>query len=769
MSFKTLLTLLMLGLCGAVIALAGLQFNAALSHRALAQKAREAVPQLLDLKTINSALTAERLRLYATVVSSRQVSAPQRADIVAGFAATDAIITSGIRKQSDSLLQHVEDALASYRGARLDALEAAENSAMIRDMSVADTWLGASRGFEDIFRTEAASMGQDNPTLARLTEETVRLKTALAEDAVALAALLATRKSFETRRVAVLAGHGATYRQAMDQITQLTAEDLPRLSGPAATLVATISGTYESQRAAIVDAGINGEPFPGFARPETWFEITTEALDGIETFRDRTFDVVVELEEAGMAQARKRLFASGAVIILSLLGSVAAFFVVQFKVVRPIHKTVGVLEQLASGNVTFSLDGFARRHEIGALTKGIESLRDAERQARANRAARLATNERLIAQVDEVVSAAALGDFTHTIQPPDDTVDAGTKALVEGVTRLCGIVSGFARDVERSVAALKDGILTYRTEQSYEGLFGDVTTGVSSSMVRVGDIVSDVQTSARQIDRAVEGISSGAADLSARTTQQTALVEESRTIMADLSVSVARNSDAAQEAAVAAQTVAQQTLASVETIDRTADTMARVETGSKDIADIVNLIDEIAFQTNILALNASVEAARAGSAGSGFAIVAQEVRALARRVSEAAMTIGEMITKSVDQVRDAAGSVRDTNASLRAISEEITNVVEAMSAIAALSQEQSAGVASVAAQFEDFKMTAETNQRMADTNQSTAVVLSKSTEHMLSKVAFFQTHGDAASNGSGAHEGERQACLGQGQRAEDAA
>ena len=752
MSFKTTLTLLTLGLCAAAITLAALQFRTAVTNRTLAQGAKDAVPALLDVNEVNAALTAERLRLYAMLMSTRHIDETTSADLVSGFAETDALVDAVLTSQTTAAVQQrVQQAIEPYRDARMNALRASVEPALIRDMSVAEAWLAAARDFERAITDKTTLLEQINPGIARALEETQRLKTALADDAVVLAAVLATRRSFETQSVADMAAYEATFRLSLTQIAQLTATRLPALSGPADRVTETVATTYQTPRAAILQAGTLGGTFPDFAKPETWFEITTATLQAVEAFRNDTFDLAIQIEEARMEQAQNRLVISAAVIVLTLLGSVAAYLVVTFMVVRPIWKTVSVVEELAAGNVDFSLAGFARRHELGALTAAIQSLRDAERQARARRAARMATNERLIADVDKVVSAAAIGDFSHTISLPgdgsekgadegaDESVDAGTEALVHGVTQLCEIVSHFAHDVDRSVMALKSGNLMHRSQQSYDGLFGDVTNGVTDAMMRMGDVVGDVQTMADRMGQAVEGISSGAADLSTRATQQNALVEASRATMTDLSDSVARNSDAAQDAAQAGQTVSQHAVDSVKMIDRTAETMAQVEKSSKDISEIVALIEDIAFQTNILALNASVEAARAGSAGSGFAIVAQEVRALARRVSEAAMNIGELISTSAGQVRDAAGSVREANTSLRHISEEIASVVAAMQSIAALSQEQSAGVASVAAQFEDFKANAETNQRMADTNESTAVILAQTTQEMLAKVAFFQT------------------------------
>src|SRR5262249_45835813 len=115
-----------------------------------------------------------------------------------------------------------------------------------------------------------------------------------------------------------------------------------------------------------------------------------------------------------------------------------------------------------------------------------------------------------------------------------------------------------------------------------------------------------------------------------------------------------------------------------ENVERLIGAMRETSESARQTAKIVKTIDEIAFQTNLLALNAAVEAARAGDAGRGFAIVADEVRALALRCAEAARNTAALIDDTVNRVETGVDISRDVDARLRQVSERVTAAHELM-------------------------------------------------------------------------------------------
>jgi len=223
------------------------------------------------------------------------------------------------------------------------------------------------------------------------------------------------------------------------------------------------------------------------------------------------------------------------------------------------------------------------------------------------------------------------------------------------------------------------------------GVFASII--ISRDITRtLSSISSSLSQSSEQISEASAQVSMASQNLAKGSSQQAAALEESSAALEELSSMGKRNTESATEA----KAVAERTRASA---DLGAGDMAQmrvamdaIKKSSDDIAKIVRTIDEIAFQTNILALNAAVEAARAGSAGAGFAVVAEEVRALAQRSAEAAKETACRIQDSVQKSQHAVGITGKVADNLEHIVGGARRMDTLVAEIAAASGDQSHGV-----------------------------------------------------------------------------
>ncbi len=224
---------------------------------------------------------------------------------------------------------------------------------------------------------------------------------------------------------------------------------------------------------------------------------------------------------------------------------------------------------------------------------------------------------------------------------------------------------------------------------------GQLIDSLNAMRKSLSSIIGDVKGGIDIVTPAAQDIASGNEALSSRTEQQAASLQQTASSMEEMTATVRQNSENAQEARRLADNNATQVSQTGELMAQLVENMQRITQRSQKMTDIINVIDSIAFQTNILALNASVEAARAGEHGRGFAVVAEEVRKLAGRSAGAAQEIRGLIDGSNQEVATGAGLVEKAEAAIGEVAEAARSVTHIMYEISAASKEQSSGIAEV--------------------------------------------------------------------------
>ncbi len=257
--------------------------------------------------------------------------------------------------------------------------------------------------------------------------------------------------------------------------------------------------------------------------------------------------------------------------------------------------------------------------------------------------------------------------------------------------------------------------------------------------------VGDVRHQVENVRGAVREIAAGNQDLSERTESQASSLEETAASMEQINGTVRNTATHASEGARMAAETARVAEQSQQAVLGAVQAMQGISESSRRIGDIIQVIEGVAFQTNILALNAAVEAARAGESGRGFAVVASEVRMLAQRTSEAAREIRQLITEAAERVAAGVQQTDSAQAAMGQALQVVSRVASVLQQIDHAAQEQQLGVSQVNEAVTHMDGVTQQNAAMVEQLAAAAQALDGQVNEVTQAMRLFRLRPDEAS------------------------
>ncbi len=321
--------------------------------------------------------------------------------------------------------------------------------------------------------------------------------------------------------------------------------------------------------------------------------------------------------------------------------------------------------------------------------------------------------------------------------------------LVSLFTFLClsRVVIQPMKDLVTRIEHISSGDLTMPLMQWGRGEIGQLGHYLQNMQQSLVKTVSNVRQGVESIYQGITEISAGNTDLSARTEQQASALEQTSASMEELTSTVKHNADNANHATQLSGNASGKAREGGDIVAGVVQTMGNIDRSSKKISEITNIINGIAFQTNILALNAAVEAARAGEQGRGFAVVAGEVRTLAQRSAQAAKEIEGLISESVSLVRTGSEQVGKAGDTMQEIVNAVTSVTDIMAEISVASQEQSKGIDQVGQAIHSIDNVTQQNAALVEEATSAAASLTEQAERLNQAVSAFRLDSELSTEG----------------------
>ncbi|AYJ79760.1 methyl-accepting chemotaxis protein [Aliarcobacter cryaerophilus ATCC 43158] len=426
--------------------------------------------------------------------------------------------------------------------------------------------------------------------------------------------------------------------------------------------------------------------------------------------------------------------------ILGLLTIILIFFIVK-KATNSIEILKEGFSNLLHSNDTNITLKVKSNDEIGDVAALFNSYMDKVREG-------LKQDEIVIEEANDVIEKTANGFFVYKVH------NTASNHHVEDLKNKLNVMIEKTKD---TLDNINEALRQY-AESKYDyvlkddtifGNLGSLTSGINLVGNNTSELLAIVMNTGNSLKNSTQTLSDTSLELKSSSSKQAASLEETAAALEEITATIQANTQSTIKMSKLAQELSVSAQKGQELANQTAKSMDDINKEVSSINEAIEVIDQIAFQTNILSLNAAVEAATAGEAGKGFAVVAGEVRNLANRSAQAAKEIKDIVEKASSKANNGKSIANNMIDGYSELNSSISNTLVTIENVATASKEQESGILQINDAISSLDASTQKNAQVAEQISNMATSIAYTSNYLVtasSRTSFIKDSLDKVDN-----------------------